>query len=427
MIKKGIMKKNFFLLFFLLGALIIIRQHRSLAVTIEFSRSPEPQQAVFSLLDKILEEDQILNTLPLKVGDTEISYTEERISRDSNGKIRRSILKRKDYEKEIALKLLNTSTGQTEIIKIIKKGKRLINPAGYLVEVVTRPSGITWNAWNTSYKVVEPANRVVIKNSYPAIKSLKKVTQTVTAKNGAKKKITKTVPNLVENIVYVPYSDDLKTLEIITKGQSDLRQIIQSARELLNQSSVYSKAVPEKLVTEVLPAEYYLRRPIIEQSDLGEFIIDPEGMVDRFLVILGTNGKRAWSETCNKSGACGLYQFTDNGIFGTYRTVVKKYPPAQLIKDFQTGASDHVNSAMAAMLLDDLNLAELVKKYGNKILNDPKLEEYLAASYNGAPRWVHKSLNATLGKSVAEWGRHLRSETKGFMTKLRYLINHDLP
>src|SRR3989338_4612125 len=221
MIKKGIMKKNFFLLFFLLGALIIIRQHRSLAVTIEFSRSPEPQQAVFSLLDKILEEDQILNTLPLKVGDTEISYTEERISRDSNGKIRRSILKRKDYEKEIALKLLNTSTGQTEIIKIIKKGKRLINPAGYLVEVVTRPSGITWNAWNTSYKVVEPANRVVIKNSYPAIKSLKKVTQTVTAKNGAKKKITKTVPNLVENIVYVPYSDDLKTLEIITKGQSD--------------------------------------------------------------------------------------------------------------------------------------------------------------------------------------------------------------
>jgi len=427
MIKKGIMKKNFFLLFFLLGALIIIRQHRSLAVTIEFSRFPEPQQAVFSLLDKILEEDQILNTLPLKVGDTEISYTEERISRDSNGKIRRSILKRKDYEKEIALKLLNTSTGQTEIIKIIKKGKRLINPAGYLVEVVTRPSGITWNAWNTSYKVVEPANRVVIKNSYPAIKSLKKVTQTVTAKNGAKKKITKTVPNLVENIVYVPYSDDLKTLEIITKGQSDLRQIIQSARELLNQSSVYSKAVPEKLVTEVLPAEYYLRRPIIEQSDLGEFVIDPKGMVDRFLVILGTNEKRAWSETCNKSGACGLYQFTDNGIFGTYRTVAKKYPPAQLIKDFQTGASDHVNSAMAAMLLDDLNLAELVKKYGNKILNDPKLEEYLAASYNGAPRWVHKSLNATLGKSVAEWGRHLRSETKGFMTKLRYLINHDLP
>ena len=422
------MPKKIFLLFFLLGltgSLLFFPDNffskERLTSTITVSRAEENQiypPAPWSLLDKILEDDPVLNAMTLKVGDTEIPYTEERSGR---------IFKRKDYEKEIALKLLDTSSGQTEIIKITKKGQQLVNPPGYLIEVVTRPSGIAWNAWNTSYKVVEPSHRVVIKNSYPVIKSLKKVTQTVTAKNGDKKKVVKTAPNIVENVVYAPYSDDLKTLAIQLKGRNDLAKIVQTARELLDQRGVYSKAVPDRLITAVLPAEFYLRRPVIEQSDLGEFVLDPEGTVSRFLVILATNEKRAWSETCNKSGACGLYQFTDNGLSGTYRTVVKKYPSAQLNKDFQVGASDQVNSAMAAMLLDDLNLEELVRKYGDKILNDPRLEEYLAASYNGAPRWVYKSLNATLGKNVAEWGRYLKSETKGFMTKLRFLVNNNLP
>lgn len=421
------MKKKILLLFFLLGILIIIPQPRSSAVTIEFSNPPESQQAVFSFLDKILADDLVLDSMPLKVGETEISYTEERFSVSTGGKIIRKILQKKDYEREIALKLLNTVTGETTIIKITKKGGQLIIPSGYQIEVVTRPSGITWNAWNTFYKVLEPTNQVVIKNSYPAIKSLKTVTQTITDKTGKKKKIIKRIPDLVENVIYVPYSDSLKNPEIQLKGKNDLVRMIESARQRLEQRMVYSKAVPGKLVTQVLPAEYYWRRPIIEQSDYGEFVFDSQGTVERFLVILATNPEKAWSETCNKAGACGLYQFTDNGRNGTYRTVVKKFPEAQLIKDFTIGASDHINSAMAAMLLDDLNLAELVRKYGTKILNDPKLEEYLAASYNGAPRWVHQSLNATLGKPAAEWGKYLKKETKEFMVKLRYLTENNLP
>src|SRR3989344_3080906 len=71
----------------------------------------------WTLLDKILEEDLELENIELKVGTIEIAYTEERINRDSNGKISKNKLQRKDYEKEIALKLLDTITGQTEIIK----------------------------------------------------------------------------------------------------------------------------------------------------------------------------------------------------------------------------------------------------------------------------------------------------------------------
>ena len=432
--------KNLGLLLFLavlLGLFLTLDLHgqvlNSRALVIDITPTPVVYPAC-NIIDKIIEDDRELNSIELRVGGDEISYTEERFARNSAGKIvlekgkpKITTVKKKDFEKEIALKLLNTQTCQTEIIKITKKGRQLIPPLGYEIGVITRPSGILWNAWNTYYEVIYPENRVVIKNVYPLIESTRRITQTVTGKNGKKEKVNKTIPSIVKNIVYVPYSDEIRTTETERKGREEITRIVEAARNLLNERAVYSKAFPTKLVTEILPAEYYHRRPVIEQSDLGEFILDPNGTVDRFLVILGTNGKKAWSETCNNSGACGLYQFTDNGSRGTYRTVVKSFPVAKLIKDFQTGASDQVNSAMSAMLLDDLNLAELKRRYGEKIINDPKLEEYLAAAYNGAPKWVHQSLNATLGKNVVEWGKHLRPETVGFMVKLRYLRDNNLP
>ncbi len=398
----------------------------SRAIIIQSTQSRPTPTPQWSLLDKITRENPELTAIQLKVGNTKIPYTEDRISRNDKGKITHKTIKTEDYEREIALELLSTVTGETEIIKIIKMGKELISPDGYKIEVVTRPSGITWNAWNTSYKVIEPENRIVTKNAYPSIKSEKTITETTTNKNGIKKKVKKKIPDIIETVIYVPYSNSLKIMETVMRGKEHLTtNIVQSARNLLDQRAVYSKAFPDKLITQVLPAEYYLRRPVIEQSDYGEFLLDQNGTVDRFLTIMGTNQTKAWSATCNKDGACGLYQFTDNGKNGTYRIVVKSFPSAQLIKDFELGSADQVNSAMAAMLLDDLNLAELTRRYGKEIINDPKLEEYLAASYNGAPKWVFKSLNATLGKNV-EWGKHLRRETKEFLVKLRILKNDKL-
>jgi len=49
----------------------------------------------------------------------------------------------------------------------------------------------------------------------------------------------------------------------------------------------------------------------------------------------------------------------------------------ELIKDFKTGAADHLNSMKSAILLYDENLKGLIKINGQKVLTDPKLEEYL--------------------------------------------------
>lgn len=396
----------------------------SRAISVFQEQTPLSQPTpTWSLLDKILAPDLDFDNTQLNVGDKDIIYYEERFLRDEYGNIKYDLnglarIERKlekDPEREIALKLLNLNTGDTEAIKIKKEGQELITPPGYTIEVVKRPSGITWNGHNTFYKVLQPADTVVIRNVWPLIKYTKK-----TVKNNKGKKVKTNVPVFDKNKSYIPYSEALQSPETIQKGIDNLKLTITEAKEQLRKNGVMSKTFPNRFVADVLPDEYYWRRPIIEQSDLGEFIFDPEDTVTRFFVILGTNGRNAWT-SCNYADACGWLQFTPN----TYKNVVSKYKAANLIKDFKDGSYDHVNAAMAAMLLDDLNLESLVDAYGNKIYNDPRIEEYLAASYNGAPKWVHKSLNATIGKNINDWTKHLRPETKGFMVKLRYLRDDD--
>jgi len=118
----------------------------------------------------------------------------------------------------------------------------------------------------------------------------------------------------------------------------------------------------------------------------------------------------------------------------TYAQLVKAYPKAALIKDFKTGAADHLNSFKAAILLYDQNLKGLIKSNGTKVLQDLNLEEYLAASYNGAPSRASKSLAASILSGIQDWvnalsGKKggLATETKGYLAKLRYLQDHNVP
>ncbi len=163
--------------------------------------------------------------------------------------------------------------------------------------------------------------------------------------------------------------------------------------------------------------------PILEQIDLSEFFETPTETVERVLVIIGTNKSVAYSKTGSKTGASGWVQFMPK----TYRNVRNLYPSSGLIKDFKEGTADHVNSMMAAILLYDYNLANLIKYYGNKILEDRRLEEYLAGAYNGGINRVNISLKASISRGLNDWTGKLLSETKGFMFKLRFLRENNLP
>ncbi len=380
----------------------------------------------WTMTQKILEAKELLKNIQttLKVGAQSISYSESRFT-SVNGKIMPTLRNFKEPEKEIGLAVLNFTTGDIKIIIITKRGADLIAPASWNIDILQRPNGIRWNGRNTAYRINLPVQYVVIANVYPNEKD----TTVAQKKNGKTIYITKRV---ITYNLYAPYSPDLHTSELVKSGQEYTSAVITKAFADLRSAGVKSRSVPIALVADVFASRSYFfsRIPLLEQTDLTEFEIDPQNTIERAQVIIGANQDQAFNTTCNSSSACGWVQFTP----GTYATIVKDYPSAKLVKDFKSGAADHVNSMKAAILLYDENLKGLINLNGSKVLNDPRLEEYLASSYNGAPRHVYTTLKAAILGGLEDWisaltpkTGGLKDETKGYLVKLRYLQQHEVP
>lgn len=388
---------------------------------------PSPQFSpvpIWTLSGKIFEANNLLKGVELKVGNKNIEYKESRFAY-VNGKLVSSSKSFKEPEKEIALAVLNTETGEVNVIKVIKRGGELIAPVGLNIDVLQRPNGIRWNGRNTAYRINTPERGVVIANVYPNETD----TKVAKKKNG---KTTYTTQRTIRYDLYSPYSPDLHNSELIKLGEEYTNNIIKKAFDDLRVSGVKSRAIPNTLVADIFASRsyYFSHIPLLEQTDLTEFQIDPKNTVERAKILIGANQDQAFNITCNSSSACGWLQFTPN----TYKVIAKSYPVAKLITDFKSGASDHVNSMKAAILLYDENLKGLMSSSGKQVLTDPRLEEYLAASYNGAPRHAYASLKAAILGGIKDWidavgpkKTGLRTETKGYLVKLRYLQEYDSP
>ena len=370
--------------------------------------------------DKINEARTLLTGVVLAVGDKDIEYIEKRVS-INNGKITVSDKKFKDAERQIALILLNKNTGALSEVTIIKKGAALVAPQGYQIDIVERQNGIRWNYWATEYKVIQPANTMVLLNKWPE-KEIKKVSKIVVSKTGKKSTTYQNISE-IRYIVYAPYSADYHVPEMVALGDKYIRTMVSDAFAKLRQNGVYSRAYKDKYISDVLVlrADFFSKIPITEHSDLGEFTIDPQKTAERVKIIVAANNGYAFGETCNAATACGWVQYTPR----TYKEIAKVYPKAKIIADFKTGAADHLNSMMAAILLYDYNLAGLIKTHGTRIANDPRLEEYLAAAYNGAPSRVNQSLKASIAMNLPDWAGKLLPETKGYLAKIRFLQKYD--
>lgn len=394
---------------------------------IEVKSEPTPVLApvrcnVMENLDN--EDDEKLTALELQVGNEDIIYSEDRVAVIGSRLI---LAKNSSSEpsKEIALKILNLRTCSVDIVVVTKVGERLIAPSGWYIRPVTRQNGIRWNTWNTEYEVLVPGDSVVIKNKYPIV-TRKTVSKKIKTKTGITRTVWETVREK-EYRLYAPYSQAVHLPQVVERGRQYLTILIENAYEELRRKKVYSRAFPDKLVVDVpvFSRASFERLPIIEHGDLAEFMDDPRRTSERVLVLLGLNGPNTFSYTCSSASACGMYQFTDNGIQGTYTTIRKKYAKANLMKDFGEGARNHLNVAQAAILLYDNNLGYLMNRYGEDIAKDPRLEEYLAAMYNASPKSVVNSISPALSAKRWEWTGNLLTETKGYIVKLRYLIENN--
>lgn len=379
-----------------------------------------PVQNERNLVDKIEEAKQLLENSP------PLQFKEEP-QKDKKGRIikKKGRLVMEITEKEIALAVLDTETGQVfekrywlnmaEINKANDLRKKYLDNPDHLP--IFRPADADeefravsnwWNSFNSDISVIKEgtasgryivaANKYLMSNDdlvYPE------------ERTGAK----------YSDIVYVPHSKAIQVLMLIASGKDFINENVRQVFEELTQAGVMSRAFPGKLVTETISPTFVKNILINEHSDPKLTLISADSakyQAERVLVRLGTNGGKAFRYTVSKTGASGLGQimaktYSNPNRDPNKRGALESYPSAGLIKDVDIGRVDIKNGIKATILVFDMKRSEIEAKVktsakAKKIWASKTLaqkEEVMAASYNGGSS-KYKYLTGNISTAVTE-------------------------
>jgi hypothetical protein len=191
-------------------------------------------------------------------------------------------------------------------------------------------------------------------------------------------------------VVYTPYSPALNVPEVRQKGLGYLYDVTRTAQKRLRARRVSSAAFSGERVGHALPEDLVVALALVEHMDPARFKSGDsvETLMGEVLTVVGANRETAFDYAVSPAGARGLWQFTRT----TYDELRRRYPQAGLRRDFVRGSDDHVNAAMASLLLMDADLAALRGSLRNRLREESMalLGRFLAAAYNaGVGRAVH--------------------------------------
>lgn len=210
------------------------------------------------------------------------------------------------------------------------------------------------------------------------------------------------------DIVYIPYSSGIHTLELVELGRKFLVKNTEEAFGELERLSIQSHSYSNLLVIEAINKTFVKNLFITEQTDPALIFASSDNgqrLAERVLVRLGANEDKTFRYTYSKTGALGLGQIMP----GTYGSIVKRYPEAQLLKDVDIGRVDIVNGIKATVLVLDDHFATVVSnankaRRGLAILRaktQEQVQEIMAAAYNGGPS-KYKPLTGNISLAVRE-------------------------
>ena len=216
-------------------------------------------------------------------------------------------------------------------------------------------------------------------------------------------------------VVYTPYSPDLDTQILQEHGLTYTETIIKKAEQELRKRKVVSRTDSEKLITENIPDDILLTLIVIEHIDPQDFIVNGSTTtMHRVFTTLALNGDETYRYAISRANARGIAQFTPR----TYHDIRRKYPAAQLPKDFGKAMDDPVTSIIAMMcLLDDL-LSRAPMPTNHK-----EVGPYLASAYNGGENRT-KSAYLANPKHWSEHKKGLLPETVQYVHEYRLILNN---
>ncbi len=258
--------------------------------------------------------------------------------------------------REMALAILDAD-GKIRVARGIKrdKGLEVLTP-GFILSVRKD------NGFNSDISCLAPAGGKVVAVKYPVLNENNRFG----------------TGEPVIQAVYVPYSPEIKTPEVIERGIKIQDEFIDKAYKRLKERKIYSHAFPGQPLVEIIPKDVLTVLLMNEHIDPGEFKSagHTRVLVEQVLTTIGTNEEKAYAYSISPAGARGLVQM----IASTYAMLLRKYPSAGLMGNFALGMADPINAVMAQVLLCDADWQSI------RTVNDiPKerIGPYLAAAYNG--------------------------------------------
>ena len=329
--------------------------------------------------------------------------------------------KRQVVRKQIALAILDKTTSEISEHRFwVKEGEiknynktKVIN-----LEPVSQTENLSikvvwWNSFNSVYEVANRPDMIIIANRYPLpSKSIPD------PKQRSAREYT--------DIVYVPYSDQLQTPELVQAGKDYIKEMVDVAFASLQTNNVKSRSVPGQLVSDIVNKDFLKNIIVVEHVDPTAFAIandDGRNLTDRVLTIIGTNRENAYAYTGSPAGANGIAQF----ISPTYKTMRLTYPSAKLITDFMLGTATHDNAIKAMALFFDAYKREITDKVTRKQVLAQLggvSEEMMSMAYNGGPNRVVRAVNTYGAKWLtsqltASVTKVFRPETLNYITKFQ--------
>lgn len=215
-----------------------------------------------------------------------------------------------------------------------------------------------------------------------------------------------------KEVVYTPYSDKLNTADVRRDGTRYVDSVIDKALRELRARGVKSLIDPHRLVADLAPKEVIRRLVLIEHIDEDRFRReDFPKLVREVYTTYGLNQHIAYNYAVSSAKARGMFQI----IPKTYESMRTTYPTAKLKSDFVAGTKDHVNAAVAAILLADHDVSLIPKAMRPAVFAGSALGEYIACSYNGGPSRPIRILKA--GGDLAK--DNPNPENKTYVLKMR--------
>lgn len=353
------------------------------------SPTPPPAPAVPPLIERVKEAKNLLGKEKLNYALS--SYYKNAAAKKKSKNTKQVLAGYSLSAKDIALAILDPSSGQIKIAKAMQKGKQFEFPdKNFSIE------NIGFNGVNTRFAVNKPADGIVLALKYLITRSEK----------GSKAQIQKGM----EQAIYVPYSQKLNSPEVSAYGERYINSVIKKVSEQLK--NIPSQSVPGSAVTQAIKPPIIKALIYAEHMDTNEFLFTPDTktLIDKVNVIFAGNEGDTYKYSVSSANARGITQF----IPSTYKAVVARHPEANLIADVVAGLSDHVNAVKAEVLLIDDYTAAVHSRI-QADFNPAYAHDYGAASYNGGV--------VRVARAVQSHGRDWYSDNSAKVAEAQSQVN----